>query len=170
MNKIVLLALAAMIASCSSPEKKCQKQAENFVKEIVLDPASYQSVSFSALDSLFSIPKNHKDFNVLEKKVFDIDRELSNLETDIILAKNWDEEKTLRQKKIDLTSEKIKVLEEMEAYEKKFKGTWLGWTMTHRFRAMSKAGLMVLEEKKFYYDKEYVISDYPSLLAKEGVR
>lgn len=149
MNKVLfILLLPILLASCSSPEKRAQKLIQKHLKETLHNWNSYESVKFSTLDSLFTIPSDDIKFiemSALSKTYFD----------KINIYLEWDLNKQVEY----LNKQKI-YLDSAEYYQSlcdsiaaNFTPEFKGWTMDHSFRANNATGNKVIGHLRYSFDK-----------------
>jgi hypothetical protein len=143
MKKLLFIIAAALLFSCSSPEKKAQNLIKKYLKENINDAKSYESVLFSKLDSVFSyyweLPeyknnKHHFDIYInLAEHAVSLDLKIANEYLDS--AKSY--------------QEKNRIIQE------NFQSEFIGWKMSHKFRSKNENGALFLENENFYFDVEF---------------
>ena len=162
-SNVCFLILILFLVSCSSPEGKARNAIKEKLKMTLNNFKSYESVKFGTLDSLFSDVTTSSEYEALKTK----------RESWIKLAeeeKKADEEKIQTALKngnphhipiIKEFSLMPRCLDSAEAYlnklksvEKSYKPRFIGWSMTHLYRAKNLAGNYKLNNESFYFDKE----------------
>lgn len=159
MKKVVLFTIMVMcLFSCSpSKEDKAKALIKEYLKENLKDPSSYQPVSYSQLDSIFFPYIDTEE----GKELFDLggmtgkfhekshEFELASLE-----AKFKIEYEAL-QDSVEYYKKKSEEFEELfKENEENYKGEFIGWIMSHQYRAKNSFGALDLDGKDFYFDKE----------------
>jgi hypothetical protein len=161
MKKIIsiFIVLTVIISSCSiSPEKKAQKAIKDYLQKNLNDAKSYESVEFSLLCKDETTIKNTK-----------FGKELDNLEFDcyadslgMIDSKKEKDYQMLTFYKTKFKNDKLKYSNTLDQYRdsiKNFKSEFVGYLMTHKYRAKNKMGGYILESALFIMDKNFNIKE-----------
>lgn len=155
---VVIVAVAAIFTSCTSPEKKAQKLIKERLKETLHDYKSYEPVNFSGLDSNFTdvfsdtAYSNYADIVIYYSKSLDEYEE----KADRYRGRSYFESEY----SVALSMAKwcrdslIHYLEICKEIEKDFVPEFIGWKMTHKFRANNGNGALRLGENRYYFDKD----------------
>lgn len=144
-GSIRLFAIAGLlfcITACNSPEKTAQKLVRDYLKENLKDPSSYQPAKFGQLDSTYS------EF-VLDEKLIVKEIEPIIEESDRYLNQNnYD-------KAFDKAEEAAIKRKEMQAkLQADFVPEFIGWSISHTYRAKNGFGALDISTDTFYFDKE----------------
>ena len=164
MKKIsFLIAMALLLITCSSPEKKAQKAIKEELRLTLNDFKSYESVKFGTLDSLFSDVTTSPEYEALNTKreswIKLADEEHKSDQEEIEKALNDGNthhvpiinEFSLMPRCLDSAKVySIKIQSVVESYKPRF----IGWSMTHLYRAKNLGGNYILANESFYFDKE----------------
>ncbi len=158
-----ILALIFILASCSSPEGKAKKAIKEKLKMTLHDFKSYEPVEFGTLDSLFSDVTSSTEFEVLNSKyescISQAEKEHKSDLVEIQKAIN------------DGNSHHIPIINEydlvprcndsaevyagkMQAFKDSYRPRFIGWSMTHTYRAKNLGGNYRLANESFYFDKD----------------
>lgn len=177
MKKAFLFILTSCLIGCSSPEERMIKE---YLGEHLNDIESYSPVSFSDVDSLKStwkLPKDlEDDFNKLLQCVDDINESGYNgikitADADSYirdLDKFYDEK---YQSIFSSEEEKVNFMKKVKHWKKlwedfryyqdivygskeSFVPQFIGWKVTHKYRAANSNGAIQLYEFDFYFNKE----------------
>lgn len=147
-----------IMASCSqSNEDKAKTLINEYMKENLKDPSSYEPVSFSQLDSLFfpyiDTDEGSKLFKLggMSGEYYKKASEFRHAE---IYAKTRAEVDMLNDS-IKYYEQKSKEFEEIfKENSKNYEGEFIGWKLNHEYRAKNGFGALDLDRKDFYFDKE----------------
>lgn len=142
MKKYLIIMVAAIaFCACGSPEKKAQKLIKGYLEENLKDPSSYDPAKFGELDSLFS--------------TFELKNEEFSAKHDMLKAK-FDMELALDDfKATDITLKEMNAnIEAWKAAEAAFQPQFIGWKMSHRYRAKNGYGALDIADRTFQFDKE----------------
>lgn len=162
---VLIIALLIILSSCSSPVKKAKKAIKEKLKVTLHDFKSYETVKFGTLDSLFSDVTSSSGYEVLKLKheawIKQAEKEYKADQEEI-------------QKAIyDGNSSHIPIINEyslaprckdsaqvyavkMQVFENSYKPRFIGWSMTHLYRAKNLTGNYRLANESFYFDKELI--------------
>jgi len=126
---------------------------KEYIKENLRDPSSYDPISFSELDSVFSTyitteeGRKLDDFRKMnDSRAFQLDFDIFESNEDKIMI-NKDSIKIY--KKIAEDAEKL-----FNENESKYKGELVGWSVNHKYRAKNGFGALDLEEEHFFFNKD----------------
>lgn len=178
MKKIILLfvLLPIFITSCEqTKEAKAEKVIKKYLKETMDDYGSYSPVSFSELtiaNTKWEVPK---ELDPELEKLVEVTEKINrsgfsninvNSDADDILKglKKMSTEKNKKKAEKDM----IKKIENWKtlwlefkhyqdiiyASKKSFQPEFIGWKMTHKFRAKNRMGGTELNELEFQFDKD----------------
>ena len=173
MKKLVLLGFAALaFVGCSvSPEKKANSIVEKAVKASLYHPDSYDPIG-SVVDSAFA-PMDDPDFFEKTLKLYKLGIEMEDCDSEMKHAKSsmmiwsgsWDAfskneynqhkeeyekyaaQMESLQKKVEKLSEELKGIAEQGR-------NFIGWKVTHSYRAQNNAGQTLIGETVFILDPE----------------
>lgn len=152
MKKFILSLFAiAMLCSCGkSNEEKAQELIKTDLKETMKDWHSYESVSFSKLDSTFTEYKNLPEAEKIEMEVAKLQAESDSIR--ILANSSASYNKVL----FDQAIEKIRKAKELDstfnANKENYKGNFNGWQMIHKYRGNNSYGAKDLATTAFYFD------------------
>lgn len=146
-----MVGLALTFVGCNnSNEKKAQKLIKEYLSKNLNDDSSYESVEFSKLDSTFSVfyfsPEGEK---LREKQDFAHERAFDLSINDILETNPKIQDSIKIYKQIEEETEKI-----YNEKEQNYKGDFIGWKMTHKYRAKNGLGATVLGTTNFTFNKE----------------
>ena len=142
MKKIALICIVVVFAACGSPEKTAQKLVKDYLKENLKDPSSYQPAKFGQLDSTYS------EF-VLNDGL--IEREIKPIMDE---SERYMEQGDFN-KAIDKAGEAATKREELQAKMRaEFVPEFIGWSISHTYRAKNGFGALDISTDTFYFDKE----------------
>lgn len=150
MKELFLIACAVIVfCSCgNSNEEKAQELIKANLKETMKDWSSYESVSFSKLDSTFTKYDNSPEGIKLQMEVSKLQSESDSIRS---LAKLSGNEELFNQ-----AISKIRSAIELDSIfnlnNKKFKGDFNGWQMIHKYRGNNSYGAKDLATTAFYFD------------------
>ena len=162
---VFILALIIILGSCSSPEGKAKKAIKEKLKVTLHDFKSYEPVEFGTLDSLFSDVTSSSEYEVLKSKYEAWIRQAE---------KEYKADQEEIQKAIyDGNTSHIPIINEyslvprckdsahvyavkMQTFEDSFKPRFIGWSMTHLYRAKNLTGNYRLANESFYFDKDLI--------------
>lgn len=152
---IIITVVAAMVFSCTSPEKKAQKLIKQYLMESLDDQKSYESVNFGSLDSVIEeeLTKEYYDIGVKYSICMTLlDRSLYTINDSIKCASYIDSIGL----KVDIDSAELykELLIKMAEEGKEFVMEFIGLSMKHKFRAKNKMNATILNEIVFYFDKD----------------
>lgn len=176
---LVYLTAILFLASCApSNDKRAKDLIEAYLKENLNDFASYESMSFSSLDSLFSVFRFHeqhqmerylKEIREERKKIFENDKRAKNAnnraQRDKHLPDNYKRNMLYYDNlmKIIKTSEKEiernqneynRLKNKKEDEFNSFQPSFIGWSLSHKFRATNAFGAKIINEMIFYFDRD----------------
>jgi hypothetical protein len=162
---VFILALLIILSSCSSPERKAKKAIKEKLKVTLHDFKSYEPVEFGTLDSLFSDVTSSSEYEVLKSKHEAWIRQVEK--------ENKADQDEIQKAIYDGNSFHIPIINEyslvprckdsaqvyavkMQAFEDSYKPRFIGWSMTHLYRAKNLAGNYRLANESFYFDKDLI--------------
>lgn len=161
MKKVLILlavALPLLFVGCSENKEKKAKELINHQLKVTLhDFDSYESVEFGKLDSTFSDVSDVPEFaDALEKGQDFTKQGKDKIET----AKMYGE-CTLYEKQVEYARWGITLLDSAKYYlniadkiNSTFVPKFIGWNITHTFRANNASGNKVIGHRKYYFDKD----------------
>ena len=173
MKKIVLLGVAALVfVSCTlSPEKKATSIVEKAVKASLYHPNSYDPIGI-VMDSAFS-PMDDPDFFEKTLKLYELGIEMEECNSEMKYAKSsmmiwsnsWDayskNEYNQHKEEYEKYSAKMETLQKKgEKLDKEMKGiielgrNFIGWKVTHSYRAQNNAGQTLIGKSVFILNPE----------------
>lgn len=160
MKKIILL-FCLFCASCTTPEKEAQKIIKDELYSTMNDFNSYEPISFSGLDSLFSTYEMDSAYIKNEKLKIKF-KELSDFAEIRIKENRTDPEYMSKDGKsrIDMSIFVANIIYEKEWYKlmrdsilSNFKPKFIGFKMLHKFREKNSIGATMINERVFYFDE-----------------
>ena len=181
MKKVILLfvLLPILIASCEqTKEAKAEKVIKKYLKETMDDYASYSPVSFSELTMVKTEWELPKELEPEFKKLVEIAEKINKTGYSINTTSDanyylkdfiYPEEDYVRhikeeKKKKETLSRRSKqkaLWLEFKHYQdiiyaskKSFQPEFIGWKMTHKFRAKNRMGGTELNKVEFRFDKD----------------
>ena len=177
----VFLIASALLCSCSqSPQRKAEKLVENYLKENLHNPQSYEAISFSNIDTLFikvgdkeqcpeAIEYENKSKLCDSKKkqyLSVLESQSDTMSDEFRKSAVW--KNKLAEAKTYLTS----LIDSSQMYSEKaslaqlkyrLRGKFGGWKLEHTYRAKNKLGAKVLDTDIFYLDSTLTkVIDYKS--------
>lgn len=173
MKKLVLLGFAALVfVGCTvSPEKKAASIVEKAVKASLYHPNSYDPIG-TIVDSAFA-PMDDPDFFEKTLKLYelgvemeDCDREMKHAKSSMMIwSGSWDayskNEYNQRKEEYENYVAKMETLQKKgEKLGEELKGiaeqgrSFIGWKVTHSYRAQNNAGQTLIGETVFILDPE----------------
>lgn len=165
-NLIYILLFLSLI-SCNNQEKRSKKLINQYMKEHLNDYKSYESVSFGTLDSAFSRvsdTKEWKDYDQkyleFEKKADDASEKMKKMIDNIGFHSlyTYKEDKftmELLKDKVSQWADSMKFYnDKMIILNKDFKKEFIGWKLTHTFRANNIIGNKIIEKYDFIFDEK----------------
>lgn len=181
MKKIAILGVAALVfVGCSmSPEKKAASIAEKAVKASLYHPDSYDPIG-TIVDSAFA-PMDDPDFFEKTLKLYELgiemeecDYEMKNAKSSMSIWSNLHDafsrnEYNEAKEKYDNYAEKMenlqkkceKLSEELNCIAEQGRN-FIGWKVTHSYRAQNNAGQTLIGENVLILDPEMtqILADY----------
>ena len=160
MKKVLLFLLIAFslgLASCSK-QSKAESSVKGFLKNNLDDAKSYESISFSNIDTAWTTfdlsERGQKLSDALEVTQTDVDHSKMDIEADKVysLSTKKDED-SLSIRLSRYNSAKIEYDKEAGVYPK----TQRGWIIDHSFRAKNKIGALILSKKRFVLDNDFKV-------------
>jgi hypothetical protein len=161
---LIVFSLLAVLAGCTSNEKKAKSLIKDYMKTHLNDPKSYEAVEFGTLDTLFS--KLEHDFDYIkynegfkaylkmqEDAMTEIDRKQSLIYTYENYSGSDEYNLDMEYAKMYLDSMKL-YAEKIKIIHNNFKPEFNGWTMQHSYRAKNGLGALMLYTNKINFDKE----------------
>lgn len=137
-----VVGLLFCMAACSSPEKTAQKLVKDYLKENLKDPSSYQSAKFGQLDSTYS--EFVLDEDCVEKELKPIIEESERY------MKHGDFEKAIdKAEEVAIKRKELQVKKRSE-----FVPEFIGWSISHTYRAKNGFGALDISTDTFYFNKE----------------
>ena len=154
MKKLIFfLSIAFLLSACGSNEHSAQKMIKQQMKTIVTDAKSYHSISFGALDSLFSTYQKDSTYVQLLRKANNYQSLADQQTKNAITAKSLKATKAIK-KMVDAYADSSKMfMNQAYDYAKNFKKTFIGWQMSHTFSMNNPQGMNQVLTYKFYFDK-----------------
>lgn len=165
----LILCLAVLVVGCNNPQKKAEKTIHNYLQNNLQDPSSYEPVSFSNTDSLFT---QHPDGavspeatilkiraaefdSIREKQLSDFLSKAENVDKD---SNEWRE---LKDEAADIQSHLLSLIDSSKVYTQKaakaqlmfdLNGKFSGYKVEHKYRAKDKIGSKNLYTIIFHLD------------------
>ncbi|NGM63514.1 hypothetical protein G5B30_16515 [Sphingobacterium sp. SGG-5] len=144
-----LFIIVFFLFSCSqSNESKAQKAVKKYLKENMNDPKSYEDVKWSSVDTVFAPYKGTEKSLVQLYKMDSLISELKKLS--ILMVTNYDKYKTYYKSTDSILNQHRKEYQLDSANYKEY----IGYTITHIFRAKNGFGATVLNKNTFTLDKD----------------
>lgn len=154
---IALLAVSMLLAGCSqTPEEKAKAIITKAINDELDDPSTYEPIEFGALDSAITSLDNHREYVLMVDLVKVL---VEKSETHLNLAKmyqgisqySFDDE--MRQGR-ELLDSVHHIEARLDAIKAAFKPEFVGWKMTHSFRAKQAGEDKKKYDEVYYLDKE----------------
>ena len=154
MKKLLLITIVIALTSCgSSNQDKAEKLVKNYLKEKMNDPSSYESVSFSPLDSTFTKYDSTVEASKLKMLVSQCSYQADSLKVEATYLKG--------QNKIDMlnnvlakTREAIKYDSIYNVDKENYKGQFNGWVTIHSYRGSNAMGAKILVKTAFFFNPD----------------
>ncbi len=160
MKKIIPVLICALyvIGCTTSNEDKAKALINEYMKDNLKDPSSYEAVSYGQLDSLFfPFIDTEEGRELFDKRsptgVFN--KEARRYELAAISAKTRAERELLEDSASYFKREIEKYESLFKEKDEEYKGEFIGWIMSHEYRAKNSFGALDLDTKDFYFDKEF---------------
>ena len=171
--KIMMMALmmCLVFTSCSSTEEKLQEAIKIYVQSNWNDADTYEPISFSDLDTSFVCSECSE---ILKEKTqnssnIDSSSECLKLITEILnssetLEQSKEKRDSLEKRRdyfMELYDKNSKDLDEKykKAKEKNNNSEINGYAVTHKLRIKNKKGVSQVQEWRFFFDKNLVVTD-----------
>ena len=153
MKKIVYVLIAGLtliLVACNSNEKNAKKLIKDYLNKNLNDASSYEPVEFSKLDSTFSnFYFSSEGEKLTNQKEFAHNRAFE-LQIEDVLGNNTKIQDSIKiYNQIEEESEKL-----YREKEKNYKGEFIGWKMTHKYRAKNGLGAKILGTSTFTFNKD----------------
>jgi len=160
-NLVIVFTLVFLTASCYSPEKKAQNLIKQYLKESLHDWKSYEPVKFGSLDSLHTTLYSVKEFVLAKEEINRFGKIVKDyLET----AESLSGYQFLREEALKYAELARRNIDSMKVYEEianeissRFIPEFVGWSMTHSFRANNAGGNKVIGHREYIFNKELTI-------------
>ena len=155
---VVMLVLAAFIAGCSpSDEGKAKKLIQEYLKEGLNNPKSYESISFSALDSVFTDVYFDKMYLALDDSV-NMYKMRAELKMDLVetarIYRFFDDARA-HLAEAEILLDKMRYFSEKRIdYIRGFVSEFSGWKMKHEFRATNAMNALIKSTYVFNFNKD----------------
>ena len=177
--KIMMIALmmCSVFTSCSTTEERLEESIKNYVQANWDDAGTYESISFAKLDTSFTCSECSEILKEQSLNSSNIDSSSNCSKLMIsILDENrgggYDYFSSESDKKIDslkkrrvyfmeLYDKNSKELNEKykKAKEKNNNSEINGYAVTHKLRVKNKKGVSQVQEWRFFFDKNLVVTD-----------
>lgn len=169
MKKLFILSfISLLIFSCSkSPEEKAKKLINDDLFKTLHDYDSYQAVEFSKLDSTFTDASSTEEYKELSKEYNEKMASLKKIQESLKFDLDWTERmggfrSVSEAKKMKLDVDKMNAIYEetkviqltLDSIDENFVPEFIGYSMTHKYRAKSKVGNMSLGIEKYTFNKD----------------
>ena len=156
MKKIILAITLLLVVSCTkSPEDQAKKNITEYLKKNMDDPSSYESVEFGKLDTLHSAFNESKEGIALRNEDAKLELKMDDLSKEL----DTNPQSINRLKQIQVTSDSItkrrREINDVQLKNANYKGDFVGFNMTHKFRGKNKLGAVILNEKRFLLDTKF---------------
>lgn len=161
MKKLLFICLMCIgtlgFIGCSSPEKKAKSLIDHQLKVSLHDYSSYENVEFGKLDSTFSDASDLSEYKDALDKVKDFNKqggskiddaklygEIGSPELQVKYAR-W--AKSL----LDSATYYLNIVKRIDST---FVPEFVGWNITHTFRANNASGNKIIVHRKYNFDKD----------------
>ena len=160
MKKIILtVAVFLFLISCSkSPEIIAQKNISEYVKNLMNDPKSYESVKFGKLDTIYQNFSETDEGIKLASEDSDLSNKMKALTDEIASANSSKELIKIRDKNEYITKRRYEIADINEK-NIHFKGKFKGLFMIHQYRSKNSFGALILKHNRFILDKNLNVKD-----------
>jgi disulfide oxidoreductase YuzD len=160
MRKLLFFVVLSFICvSCSkTPEQKAKQAVKDYLQKNLNDAKSYESVEFGKVDSVFSSFDESKEGVELKLKEDVLSKRVVELSNRIDVAENNSELKKIIEENKELTQKRKDLVDTIFYKSIKYKGTFSGYKINHKYRAKNKMGAMVLTEDCFILDKNFAVT------------
>jgi len=155
-KNILLITACVLVVSCTSKQHKAQRLVKDYVKTHLTDPGSYESVSFSEVDTVFKRYSQTKQWDslmtanaVAKQRLDKIKDTLNNL---IITSKMAYMAALKRQLQYEADTSILS--KTIRSNELLFKGPVKGWSIVHTYRAKNDKGAVILHNTQFRLDSD----------------
>lgn len=160
---IFILGIVLVFSSCTdTPQEKAEKTIKEWMKKNLKDPSSYESISFSELDSITSVEKLN-EYQNLNSKVDKLIQD-RNITVNRINEMNANYPNGYSQYEYDKLQKTIpeidKELDEINTNIKRLEESFTQrYLLIHRYRAKNGFGALDFGEVTFYLDTDlnYII-------------
>lgn len=168
--RYLFLAIGVCIVACTkSPQQMAERSVTDYLKDNVNDPSSYQSISFAAIDSVYSSSYYTHQHNALSDSIDNIffvqSLIIDNMQS---LPKNpsifYGGYGMLVMNEYQETLDSFyKVIDTyrlaQDSIHKAYKPSHMGYSIAHRYRTKNESGALVLIQDTFSMDMNYKIFD-----------
>lgn len=156
MKKLLFILCIIGLFSCKeTQEEKAQSLVENYLKENLKDPSSYESVSFGVIDSTFTNVEDEPEFKRLDiaKGLLDkVDEAQLKVKMSYTYSLN---ERMKFQDEADMYLDSAKIIKaEVDSFVENYKPSFNGYLIKHKYRAKNGFGALDLTEQIFLIDKD----------------
>lgn len=161
MRKILYLFLniAMALMSCSkSFEEKAHESVRTYLIKNIDDPSSYESVEFGKMDSVKGLNREEREKYIKAVEERKDNRYIIEVEKLISSGEIHHNKILYEQKKNELRKEdSIRRKAFWDSLSIKYPMKFIGYNITHKFRAKNKVGALELQEYKFFLDTNFVV-------------
>ena len=157
-KRLTFILLSILITGCAlTPQQKAEKLAKEYVKSQMKNPDSYESVSFTKLDSIYQDFEFSKEGETIQDSISSLSQRSDDFRLSFdnhYTKKQIKDSIDFYQKKIDNLSEKYK--KEGKIYKKKF----VGFGINNTYRGTNGFGGVVTENIWIFLDKDFNINQH----------
>lgn len=154
---LIGLGLFSFVSCTMSNERKAKNKIEHQLKVSLHDYDSYESVEFGKLDSAFSSAYDLPECKDALSQADNFTEQGNSKVEDAKLYGQlglYEKQREYAQWGKELFDSATHYLKIAEQLNSKFKPEFIGWEMTHTFRANNANGNKVIAHRKYYFDKE----------------
>ena len=168
---IAILISTAFVISCHHPsnEEIAQSRIKEMLAHTMVNPNSYESISFVPLDSLFTRIEDDSIYNTNKKMLLELETKKSKTEQNLRLIKKSKESmdqlnsfaivntpyldqqlKNINNQLIRYNFQIDSIRYKIDSLIKNFKPSFIGYTIEHRFKYLSRGGFLMENTTLFY--------------------
>lgn len=159
MKKLFIPLLSVLFFSCSSEQKKAEKSVTTYLKRVLNDPSSYESVKF---DSLTVDSSSLSDDKAYKKATgtYDIYKTLFKEKKDEVRFSTDADELRTAVAILEIYSDSMKLYHHItDSLIDNFKPKKIGYVIHHSYRGRNSMNALILQDDNFHLDSLFNVKE-----------
>lgn len=152
MKAFIFFLFIFFIGCTFTKQQKAERIVMKYLDTVLNDPASYKSVSFEKVDTLFGSVDKDSTYIAMSDRLDSLKKLSEDINDKIDNANTFKEITDIQRRITNVYAQQTKLIKERLNYSLGFKGKPIGWVVTHKYRAKNGFGALTIHVSKFMLD------------------